>query len=186
MLIDPLCKLLWFFIDKFEKIYWFVVRREQRSHFLRCGKNVHIGRRCDFKPSILEVGDDVYIGTGCLMHSTTSKIVIGNHVMFGPGVHIHSGNHRIDLVGKYMKSISFEDKKNSDDLDVVISDDVWIGANAIILNGVTIGEGSIIGAGAVVTKSIPPYSIYSGVSASKTRPRFNDDTIKLHKELLQR
>lgn len=61
---------------------------------------------------------------------------------------------------------------------VVIGNDVWIGAGAVILNGVTIGDGSIVAAGSVVTKSIPPYSIVGGVPAKVIRMRFGDALIR--------
>ncbi|CCX57314.1 similar to galactoside O-acetyltransferase [Bacteroides sp. CAG:1060] len=105
--------------------------------------------------------------------------------MFGPNVEIHSGNHRFDIVGKYMFDISFDQKRPEDDLDVVIGDDVWIGAKCIILNGVHIGEGSIIGAGTVVSKDVPPYSILTGSRPLALRKRFSEEEIIEHKKQLK-
>ena len=76
-----------------------------------------------------------------------------------------------------------EEKRPEDDADVVIKDDVWVGMRAIILKGVTIGEGSIIAAGAVVTKDVPPYNIYLG--PDKMRPRFDARQIKEHERMLK-
>ncbi len=61
--------------------------------------------------------------------------------------------------------------------DIVIGSDVWIGYEAVILSGVTIGDGAVIGARAVVTKDVPPYTIVGGVPARPIRKRFNDSTI---------
>ena len=61
--------------------------------------------------------------------------------------------------------------------DIIIGNDVWIGYEAVILSGVTIGDGAIIGARAVVTKDVPPYTIVGGVPAKPIRKRFSDDTI---------
>ena len=61
--------------------------------------------------------------------------------------------------------------------DIVIGNDVWIGYEAVILSGVTIGDGAIIGARAVVTKDVPPYTIVGGVPARPIRKRFDDETI---------
>lgn len=61
--------------------------------------------------------------------------------------------------------------------DIVIGSDVWIGYEAVIMAGVTIGSGAIIGARAVVTKDVPPYAIVGGVPAKVIRKRFSDDTI---------
>ncbi|MPN39359.1 putative acetyltransferase [bioreactor metagenome] len=101
--------------------------------------------------------------------------------MFGPNVSMHSGNHRTDIVGKYMKDVKLDEKRPEDDLDIVIGDDVWIAAGAIILNGVSIGEGSIIGAGSVINKSVPPYTIVVGSKSQKTWKRWDEYTIEFHK-----
>jgi len=61
--------------------------------------------------------------------------------------------------------------------DIVIGNDVWIGYDAVILSGVTIGDGAIIGTRAVVTKDVPPYTIVGGIPAKTIRKRFSDDTI---------
>lgn len=61
---------------------------------------------------------------------------------------------------------------------VVIENDVWIGANAMIMEGVTIGNGAVVAAGAVVTKNVPPYAIVAGVPAKIIKYRFDDDSIK--------
>ena len=61
--------------------------------------------------------------------------------------------------------------------NIVIGNDVWIGYEALILAGVTVGDGAIIAAHAVVTKDVPPYTIVGGVPAKPIRKRFDDDTI---------
>ena len=65
-------------------------------------------------------------------------------------------------------------------LQVVIEDDVWIGYNAVVLSGVTVGRGAIVAAGSVVTKDIPPYAIAAGNPARKVRERFTRDQIVKH------
>lgn len=102
--------------------------------------------------------------------------------MFGPNVMIATGNHRTDVVGSYM--IDVKDKRPEDDQDVVIENDVWVGMNAIILKGVHIGEGSIIGAGTIITKDIPPFSIVTNAGGIKIRERFTPDQIVLHHQLI--
>ena len=137
-----------------ESIYYYLKREQQYRNLKTCGQNVFISRGC-YLAGNLFLGEDIYIGQNCRFQSTKGKIFIGDHVMFGPDVSIHSGNHRIDILGKWMKEITFDEKRPEDDKDVIIEDDVWVGASAIILQGVTIGEGSVIGAGAVITKSVP-------------------------------
>lgn len=179
-----LYKFIWFFFSFLESSFWYVKRKLQLSQLEKCGQNVWIGRNCHFNGKYIKIGNDVSIGKGAIIQSTNSKIIIGNHVMFGPNVSIHGGNHRIDILGRYMKSIKLNEKrKGIDDDDVVIDDDVWIGANAIILKGVTIGKGSVIGAGVTVYKSVPSYSIVTSAEM-KIRPRFSSEEIIKHENLL--
>ena len=93
------------------------------------------------------------------------------------------------MIGKHICDISNQDKdslKDKDrwDKDVIIESGCWIGTRAIILKGVTIGKGSVIGAGAIVTKDVPPYSVYVGVPASKVIERFSHDEIEQHEKIL--
>ena len=83
-----------------------------------------------------------------------------------------------------MDSISENEKKPTDDQNVMIEDDVWVGARSIILKGVTIGRGSVIAAGSVVNKDVPRYSIVGGVPAKVMRYRWNSETIKQHEKIL--
>ena len=109
---------------------------------------------------------------------------IGKKVIFGPKPTIITGDHRIDIVGKYIADITDNEKLPNNDLPVTIEDDCWIGANVTILKGVTIGRGCVIAAGAVVTKSFPPYSIIGGVPAKLLKMRFTSEQIIEHERLL--
>ena len=95
------------------------------------------------------------------------------------------GDHRIDVVGKHIYEIGHEQKLPENDQDVIIEEGVWIGCNVTILKGVTIGRGSVIAAGALVTKNVPPYAIVGGVPASIIKYRFNNDDIEKHERILQ-
>jgi acetyltransferase-like isoleucine patch superfamily enzyme len=130
------------------------------------------------------VGDDVSLGLRSVLIASNAKIIIGSHVMFGPEVTIRGGNHRFDLVGRYMTTITDREKRPGDDLGVIIEDDVWIGTRAIILQGVRIGRGVIVGAGAVVVDQVPPYSIVAGVPARVIRFRWDVKTILEHEKVL--
>lgn len=83
------------------------------------------------------------------------------------------------MAGRFIYDIGEGEKNPEDDADVIIEDDVWVGCNVTILKGVTIGRGGIVAAGAVVTKSVPPYTIVGGVPAKKIGNRFKtvEDTI---------
>lgn len=84
----------------------------------------------------------------------TSLVVIGNRVQFGPNVSIYSAGHDTSVLSR-IKFVEFGHP-------VFIEDDCWIGGNVVILPGVRIGKGSTVGAGSVVTKDIPPYSVAVG------------------------
>lgn len=132
----------------------------------------------------ISLGDDVFIGERSMFYGAVKGIRIGNKVMFGPAVTILGGDHRFDVIGQYMWDVT--EKLAENDQEVVIDDDVWVGAGAIILKGVHIGRGSVIGAGSIVTRSIPPYSIYTGSPAPRVRERWNSEQITAHNTLLRR
>jgi acetyltransferase-like isoleucine patch superfamily enzyme len=155
----------------------------QRPLFKRCGKNVSFGHGCDFSYENIEIGDDVYIGPHACFMSAISTIRIGSKVLFGPNVTIMGGDHRTNVVGSYMYDV--HEKLPENDVDVTIEDDVWVGSNVLILKGVRIGRGSIVGGGSVVTKDVPPYSIYLGQPELKLRPRWDAATIAEHERLLK-
>lgn len=150
----------------------------------KCGKNVYIRPlSSDFKGlGNLSIGNNTSIPKHSTFYCTEAPLTIGNNVIFGPKPTIITGNHRIDIVGKYI--IDSNEKLSENDKPVIIEDDVWGGANITILKGVIIGRGSIIAAGAVVTKSCPPYSIIGGVPAKLLKYRFSiDECIAHEKEL---
>lgn len=130
------------------------------------------------------VGNNVFIGSKCDMVATRSKIIIGDHVVFAPAVSIRGGDHRTDVVGKFIDEVGDDMKLPENDANVVFEGDNWIGMNVTILKGVTIGRGAIIAAGSVVNKSIPPYCIAGGVPAKVLKKRFTDDEISEHERIL--
>ena len=95
--------------------------------------------------------------------------------MIAPRVTIVTGNHKFDIPGMYMQQINDSMKTKEDDVDIIIGNDVWIGTRSIILPGVKIGNGVIIGAGAVVTKDVPPYAIVGGNPAKIIKFRKQDE-----------
>lgn len=117
------------------------------------------------------------------------KLVIGKFCSIACGAKFlfNSANHTLSSLSTYPFPIFFDewgleksdvaaawDRKG----DIVIGNDVWIGYEAVILAGVTIGDGAVIGARAVVTKDVPPYAIVGGVPARVIRSRFPEETVK--------
>ena len=164
-----------------KRICIFFIKKYLKSKFAECGSEVYLGNNGIATYENIKIGDHVYIGSNYVFQSKHGEITIGNHVMFGPGVHIHGGNHIYNQVGIYMDTIKKE--KNSDPT-IVIEDDVWIGANVIILGGVHIGFGSIIGAGSVVTHDVVEGGIYAGNPAKLIKMRFERDDLRRHKQIL--
>lgn len=152
-----------------------------RPLFRGYGKNFRFDPFGSYSYQSITVGHDVFIGKGAVLTSLRG-ITLGNKVMIGPGVMIIGGDHNIGVVGQYMCDVA--NKGPKDDLPIEIKDDVWIGAGAIILKGVTIGRGAVVGAGAVVTRDVDPYCIAIGVPAKVLRKRWDEATIRNHEALL--
>lgn len=155
-----------------------------RSRFRSYGKNFSFDPFGVYTYESICVGDNVNLGYRPVLIAALSRIVIGDNVMLGPQVTIRGGNHRIDVVGKAMIEVGEAEKRPEDDPGVIIESDVWIGTRAIILAGVTIGRGSVVAGGAVVTQSVAPYSIVGGNPARLIRMRWDEDTIAEHERLL--
>lgn len=141
-----------------------------KAAFLRmCGARV--GKRVVFYPGVwitpakgLSLADDVDLALDVLL-TCGGGVQIGARTLVGYRTQILSANHRIPP-GKDRIFGSGHEKS-----PVVIGEDVWIGANVIVLPGVSIGDGSVIAAGSVVTKNVPEYSIVAGVPARVVRNR---------------
>ena len=119
---------------------------------LRCGENIYLGENSHINYNC------------CIWASPNSKIILGDNLLMGPGTKIFSSNHGSEL-GIPMNIQPFIEK------DIVIGNDVWIGANCVVVAGVKIGDGAIIAAGSVVTKDIPPYTIAGGIPAKPLKKR---------------
>jgi len=153
-----------------DRIWW----RKVHPQLGACGERVRLPSCGDYVYSSLFFGSNIMIGRRSIMWAggaLGSRIVIGDNVVMGPEVVIMSGNHHTGLIGKYIIDIGESEKSPEDDRDVIFEGDNWVGARAIILKGVTIGRGAVIGAGSVVTRSIPPYSIAAGNPARPIKMR---------------
>jgi acetyltransferase-like isoleucine patch superfamily enzyme len=142
-------------------------------HGVVFGDKVTVGRFAMVRPSSyyggaagegLTVGNDSNIGAYCYI-GCSGHITIGSNVMMSPRVSLYAENHNFADVTATMKSQGVTREP------IVIEDDCWIASHSIVLAGVTIGRGSIVAAGSVVTKSVPPYSIVAGSPARVIRSR---------------
>lgn len=133
----------------------------------KVGTNVNIERNASFGP-LLEIDNDSGIGIDCEIYG---PVTIGKNVMMGPEVIIYTSGHKHDRI-----DIPMGKQGNDQVRPVYIGSDVWIGRRAIIMPGVSIGNGCIIGAAAVVTKDIPDYSVAVGVPAQVVKSRLNNNS----------
>lgn len=132
--------------------------------FAEVGRNVNVEHGASFgRGDKIRLGDRSGIGINARLDG---PVRIGKDVMMGPEVMIYAHGHVFSDLSKPMIEQGI-----SEPSEVVIDDDVWIGARAILLPGVTIGKGSIVAAAAVVTKSIPPYSVAAGNPACVVKNR---------------
>lgn len=166
-----------FFVVCYEMIMCFLFRQPRfkfinkiKALFLTIN-GAKIGKRVVFYPDVwiapgrnLVLKDDVDLALGVLI-TTSGGVEIGARTLVGYRTQIISANHNIPI-GKGMIFGSGHDKTK-----VTIGCDVWIGANSIILPGVTIGEGAVIAAGSVVNKDVEPYTIVGGIPAKKIKDR---------------
>lgn len=134
-----------------------------RPVFDKCGDNVNIESGARFA-----TGDGISIGSGsglginCSVHG---PLKIGDNVMMGPNVTILTNTHNIEKPDIPMN------QQGMRVAEVVIGNDVWIGMRVIIMPGIKIGDGAVIGAGAVVTKDVPAFAIVGGVPAKVIKYR---------------
>jgi len=128
-----------------------IIRNSCFGKMCKVGHNVFFDYNVYIKfPWLIEIGDNVSINRGVEFYSDyvrKEKIIIGSGVYIGPHVRFYAATHdTLDLSKHYGKEIK-------------VGNNVWIGAESIILGGVTIGEKSIIGAGSLITKDIPPNTV---------------------------
>ena len=132
--------------------------------FLQTGHSINIEKGAFFGSGRnISIGDYSGIGVDAKISGT---ITIGSHVMMGPEVMIYTQNHNFDRL-----DIPMIEQGNSEVDPVIIGDDVWVGARAIILPGVVIGSGAVVAAASVVTKDVPDFAIVGGNPAKLIKMR---------------
>jgi len=122
--------------------------------------------RCVGGSGDIEIGEYCYLNPGAVLYSGNG-IKFGNYVLVASGVKIMPTNHAYGRRDTPIRHQGFAGSKGG----IEIEDDVWLGANAVILDGARIGRGAIIAAGSVVGGTVPSYEIWGGVPAVKIRER---------------
>ena len=134
---------------------------------IEIGNNVYVGHHCILKGyyrNSMLIGDNVWIGQQAFLHSA-GGLTIGNNVGIGPAVKVLTSRHR--EAGREVPILAAPIEESP----VIIEDDVDLGIGSIIMPGARIGRGAQIGAGAVVTRDIPPFAIAAGMPARVLRFR---------------
>jgi acetyltransferase-like isoleucine patch superfamily enzyme len=134
----------------------------------------NIGRNSKIHPTVIfRQGERIRIGNNCLINHNNvfqagkfkGKIIIGDYVQTGPNVMMFAFNHCTEMNGIPMIQQDYLDG------DIIIEDDVWIGAGSVVLAGVHIGKGAVIASGAIVNKDVPSYTIVGGIPAKVLKKR---------------
>jgi acetyltransferase-like isoleucine patch superfamily enzyme len=165
-------------------------------------KKLRLGVSCGLHN--VKFGNSVYLGDNVVMHNCSigdhsyvnghariKNTTIGKYCSVASGVKIVLGAHPTNLISLHPAFYAinkpmetFADKQYFNEyLEVKIGNDVWIGEDAIIPGGITIGDGAVIASRAVVTKDVEPYSVVGGVPAKHLKYRFDDEKINLLKEI---
>jgi len=162
------------FLKVFQNLYFNFVYKLNNFLLKQIGSKVGIDLKIFSilgieNPTGISIGDNVWISKNVALYAYNG-ITIGNNVIIAKDVSLISSDHQ------YLSNIKINKQKMQTGKPIIIGDDVWIGEKAIILKSVNIGNGCVIGAGSVVTKSIPPFSIVAGNPARiiKVRKLLNE------------
>lgn len=150
----------------------------------KCGINARIEYPCFFenRKSVF-LDENVSVRSGAhFINSPTEKIIIKKYSVLAANCTIITNSHRSTVSVPHF--LLGESHINDKSADVVIEEDVWVGANVTIMPGVTLGRGCIVAAGAIVTKSVPPYALVAGTPAKIIAKKFFLEDVLLHENEL--
>lgn len=170
LLIKRIFSILYFITHfwVYKKICWntyiTVSSRIHRKRNVTLGYKVSISHGVTINCNEFKLGNNSQLNPNVTIYG---NVIIGSNVMIAPSVMVAGGNHNSSDINILMIN------QGSTSKGIKIEDDVWIGANSVILDGVKIGYGAVIGAGSVVTKNIKPYSINFGNPCKYIKSRIN-------------
>lgn len=158
------------------KVIWHVRRRLWLKKFKRVGSGfIFDPASTILTPGLISIGDDVFIGEYAHL---SGEIAFGNRVMIGPRPVINTGMDIFAIRGmspRFIKPV-----RPGFYAPVTVEDEVWLGSNIIILGGVTVGIGSVVGAGSVLVRDIPPFTVAVGNPCRPIRRIFSDEVLAVH------
>jgi len=141
-----------------------------RGSVFQIGKRTEIDSFVKFKPAggngDVTIGDDCFINSGTVIYSGNG-VVLGNNVLVAANCTFAPTNHNFSDTESIIASQGFTSSKGG----ILIEDNVWIGANCVILDGTKIGTGAVVGANSLVMGYLEPYSVYMGSPVKRVRKR---------------
>ncbi len=164
------------------RYYAYLRARSIRRRLATVGENfVFDPMSTILEPELISIGNQVFIGERALV---SAELTIDDNVMFGPRPMIIGGDHYFGVRGHSVRTLRPLGRENSRPIHV--ESEAWFGAAVIILAGVTVGMGAAVGAGSVLTKSIPPFVIAVGNPCRPIKRIFSDSSLLAHLRLLGR
>lgn len=187
---NPVTRYFWYVANAWANLKRFPhFQQDYLAMVINCQMSAHVRVQSHSVIRGSKVGSYSYIAP----YSTVANAVIGRFCSIGPGCRIGPGRHPSrEFVSTSPVFFSTNPSCGTtfvecdgfqENVETRIGHDVWIGANAVVVGGVTVGDGAIIGAGAVVVRDVPPYAIYGGVPARLLRYRFDPADMRALAEL---
>lgn len=167
-------------------VTWVINSFPTKKSFFHYGINSAIEYPCNItNPQMVSIEENVRVRYGInIINSPNEKVIIKKYSLIAPNVTIVTNSHRPTVtIPKILLGATHINDKSG---DVVIEEDCWIGTGVIILAGVTIGRGSVVSAGAVVSHDVPPYSLVVGIPARVVKKIFSIQQILEHEKILYR
>lgn len=150
---------LWYWIPG--RLGWIIRRFTLGPFFKHAGKNFHIAEFASIQPpNMFSIGEHGVVSRHCIINAR-GGVTVGAYAGFGPMCQIISYSHKMYAADDEVHPLD----RGMEYAPIVIEDDVWVGGHCTIMMGVTIGRGSIVGAGSVVTRDVPPYTVVAGIPA---------------------
>lgn len=173
------------FIKKLKIAFnWIKIAFPIKEEFGACGKNtILLYPLRIYNPQNVYIEENVKLSSGLhILNSPSEKVIIKKYTVFAANCTIAPNSHRSTVtIPQFLLGASHI---NDSSTDIIIDEDVWLGTGVTILSGVHIGRGCIVGAGSLVTKSLPPYSVAVGSPAHIVKKKFSIEQIMRHEEVL--
>ena len=157
------------------------IKNTKRKNYAKSGENTQLFGPLSLEPASVELDDFTRLQPGVRVINAGGKLVVKKYSAIGAGTTIISSEH-VPTVGlpQFLSTLHINDVKAT----VIVEEDAWVGAEAILLSHSHIGRGAVVAAGSVVTKPVPPYAVVAGSPAKVIAARFSAEQIIKHEQIL--